>query len=240
MKKFLQFTWLPIVSGVVIIAIYGGSAFAQNQQQNRTLESKIDELSRKIGQLDSKINQQGQIAGVFSPNSQEDKKSSSKLAGPKLSTTFSSQPTVSQTAESQATPTPAPNALEQTPEVTPTPVPTANSATPVPTPTATLTPTSTAQKLATVEIQGLSSYQVNVEENDTALSVLLRASQENNFSVDYQNYEGLGAFVNCIAGTCSHDNYYWALYYNGQYSMVGASSQPVIAGDITAWKFETW
>ena len=87
-----------------------------------------------------------------------------------------------------------------------------------------------------MEIQGLAKYQIELKENDTAFSVLIRTGQ----LIEYQYYEGLGAFVKCIAGICGHDSYYWAFYYNGQYSMVGASSQPVKEGDITAWKFVSW
>ena len=81
---------------------------------------------------------------------------------------------------------------------------------------------------------------VDLETDDTAFSILLKAGQENGFSVDYQTYEGMGAFVTCISGICGHDNYYWAFYYNGGYSMVGASSQSVKDGDETAWKFESF
>lgn len=115
-----------------------------------------------------------------------------------------------------------------------------SSPTPVPSPASSLitNQTPTPQKLVTVEIQGLSNFQVELQENDTAFSVLLRTAQENNFTVTYQNYGGLGAFVSCIAGVCSHGNYYWAFYYNGQYSSLGASGQPVADNDTTSWKFE--
>jgi len=103
------------------------------------------------------------------------------------------------------------------------------------------TPTSTPipQKTATVEIQGLPSYKVNLKENDTAFSVLLRASEENNFTLSYQYYGDLGAMINCISGICGgKDQKYWMFYYNGQFSSVGASSQPVFVNDVTTWKFE--
>ena len=93
---------------------------------------------------------------------------------------------------------------------------------------------------ATVKIGQLGSFQVELKENDTAFSILLRAGSENGFDVNYIWYEGLGAFINCIGGICGHDNYYWAFYYNDQYSMVGASNQPVKDKDETTWKFETW
>ncbi len=109
------------------------------------------------------------------------------------------------------------------------------------TPTFTFTPIPTPQELVNVVIhgQGRQNYKVNLKKNDTAFSVLLRASEENSFTLEYQNYEGLGTFVNCIAGICGgQDNKYWMFYYNGQFSPVGASSQEVFATDTTIWKFE--
>jgi len=126
------------------------------------------------------------------------------------------------------------------PRSTPAPTTRVLASTPTPSPTLTPTPIPIPKKLVTVEIQTLASYKIELQENDTAFSVLLKTAQDNNFTIDYTMYEGLGAFVNCIAGICGHDNYYWAFYYNGQYSMVGASSLPVSDGDITAWKFEIW
>ncbi len=123
---------------------------------------------------------------------------------------------------------------------TPTPTSTPTLMAHETTQTNTQTVTRTLQSV-TVKIQGSSInkiYQVEFRENDTAFSVLLRAGEENNFTISYQNYGSLGVFVDCIAGVCGGNNYYWAFYYNGQYSDLGASSQPVSPGDITYWRFE--
>lgn len=101
----------------------------------------------------------------------------------------------------------------------------------------TSTPPPVISKSTTLKIQG-STYQIEIGENDTAFSVLLRAAEENNFTVSYQNYGSLGVFVSCIAGVCANNNCYWAFYYNGQYSNVGASSQRVFDGDTVLWKLE--
>jgi len=90
-----------------------------------------------------------------------------------------------------------------------------------------------------VEIQNQGTYTVELQNNDNAFTVLQRAAKENNFSLNYQNYGSLGVMVKGINDIDAHNNYYWAFYYNNQYSQVGASSQPVKDGDITAWKFET-
>lgn len=225
MRSFFKFTWLPIVMAAVIVVIFGGSSLAQAQKQNRVLESKIAELSQKVDALEVT-----KIAGASTENQESDNNSSMKLTSSVSSKSEVPEEPTDKNIQPTPTPTSTPTA---TPKPKPKPAPTS-----IPTPTP--APTPTPQKLMTVEIQNVGNYQVEVKENDTAFSVLLLAAQENNFSLDYQNYEGLGAFVNCIGGVCSHDNYYWAFYYNGQYSMVGASAQPVSQGDITTWKFETW
>lgn len=220
MKKFFQFTWLPILMVAAIVMIFGGASLTQAQRQNRVLEGKINDLSQKIDSLTLV-----QVAGT----STENQESSPPPNFANIQNT--SEESLAPTAENiQPTPTPTPN-LTPTPTATPK-----RRLKPAPTPT----PTPIPQKFVTVEIQGLGSYEVELEDDDTAFLVLLRAGQQNSFSIDYQNYEGLGIFVNCIGGVCSHDNYYWAFYYNGQYSMVGASAQPVSEGDTTTWKFETW
>lgn len=94
--------------------------------------------------------------------------------------------------------------------------------------------------MATVEIQERNSYQVELQETDTAFSILLRVGIQNSFSVSYTDYGSYGMMVNCIGGICEHDNYYWFFYYNNQLSPIGASSQPVSDGDITTWKLESW
>ncbi|PIR70989.1 MAG: hypothetical protein COU44_02125 [Candidatus Nealsonbacteria bacterium CG10_big_fil_rev_8_21_14_0_10_40_24] len=105
-------------------------------------------------------------------------------------------------------------------------------------------PAEIPKKKATVEIAQIGSYQVELQDEDSAFSILLRAGQENNFSVKYTEYTGMGVFVDCLGGICSQNfgtgGTYWAFYYNGTYSQVGASLQPVVENDLASWKFETW
>ena len=105
-------------------------------------------------------------------------------------------------------------------------------------------PAEIPKKKATVEIAQIGSYQVELRDEDSAFSILLRAGQENNFSVKYTEYTGMGVFVDCLGGICSQNfgtgGTYWAFYYNGTYSQVGASLQPVVENDLASWKFETW
>ena len=91
-----------------------------------------------------------------------------------------------------------------------------------------------------IDIERVGIFSVKIKNDDTAFSTLLKAGEENNFSIDYDWYEGLGAFVKCITGICSDSSHFWAFYYNGQFSQVGASAQPVKNNDIVTWRFETW
>ena len=94
------------------------------------------------------------------------------------------------------------------------------------------------EKSATVQIAQLGSFKVDLQGQDTAFTILKRAGTENSFEVKYQWYDGLGAFIECLGGICSKNNYYWIFYYNGKFSNVGTSSQEVKAGDVMTWKFE--
>jgi hypothetical protein len=101
-------------------------------------------------------------------------------------------------------------------------------------------PTPVPAKTVTVDIQNLGLYTVEISGNDTAYDVLIKAGKQNNFTITSEYYTGMGYFVSGINGIGSHDNYFWAFYYNGVSSMVGASGQKVQDKDTTAWKFESW
>lgn len=217
MQKILSYHWLPITAGLVVILIYGTLNIADLKIKNQKSEQKQNELQSKIVQLENNLgNLNVQMAGI-----EEKKKSTSKTVLAAKDEVRNEVPTL---------PTPIPSlAVKKTPTPTPTSTPT---------PTPTLTPTPVSQ--ASVAIENVGTYTVDLELNDTAFSILLRAGLSNNFNVEYQTYEGMGAFVSCIAGICTHDNFYWAFYYNGSYSMVGASVQVVSPGDTTMWKFESF
>ncbi|MBM2820751.1 MAG: hypothetical protein HW405_511 [Candidatus Berkelbacteria bacterium] len=226
MKRFENFILLPVVAAVLLVAIYGSATLGQTQKQNRILETKIDELSNKLSVLTDGLNQNTQIAGVSTEIS----------PGPSPKLTKKQPATINPVSDQIPTPTPSPS-----PSSTPKKAVAAVSAQPnTPTPVPAPTPTPTPAKVATVEVQGQNIYQVELQDSDTAFSILLRSGTQYNFSVGYTDYGSLGVMVNCIGSVCAHDNYYWAFYYNNQYAQVGASSQPVKENDITSWKFETW
>lgn len=153
---------------------------------------------------------------------------------------------------SSVTPTPESSILPSATPKPPTPKPTPGSSVltppsatptapqPTSTPNPTPAPTPTPAKTVTVDIQNLGVFTVDIGENDTAYDALINAGKQNGFTVTSDYYVGMGYFVTGIGTISSHDNYFWAFYYNGASSMVGASTQKVAANDTTAWKFENW
>jgi len=103
------------------------------------------------------------------------------------------------------------------------------------------TPTSTPTPIPTVtiKIQHLGTFTPEVQAGDTALSVLRRAGVQNGFPVRTTQY-WFGEFVDCIGDLCFDDHHYWAFYFNGQYSNVGASAQSIVVGDTSEWKWESF
>lgn len=90
-----------------------------------------------------------------------------------------------------------------------------------------------------VIIENVGSYKVDLQNGDNAFTVLERASAENGFTLTYDTYS-FGVFITGIGGITPTGNQYWAFYYNGAYSNVGASSQPVQKGDTIVWRLATF
>jgi hypothetical protein len=228
MKKLLSYLWLPITAAAVLVLVYGGLTIADLKIKNQKLEENQNKLETRITQLEKNGGN-----AVVAASKEEMPKEERPSATRKILATTDQPRNPSVVPASSASPTTKTTPTSPSPSAAPTP-------TPAPTATPTPTPTPTPVEQATVAIENAGVYTVNLQTGDTAFSLLLRAGNENGFSVDYQTYEGLGAFVTCIAGLCGHDNYYWAFYYNGSYSQVGASAQSVKDGDETAWKFESF
>ena len=98
-------------------------------------------------------------------------------------------------------------------------------------------PSPTPIPTVTIKIQHLGTFTPEVQAGDTALSVLKRAGSQKGFQVRTTQY-WFGEFVDCIGDLCFDDRHYWAFYFNGQYSNVGASVQSIVAGDTSEWKWE--
>ena len=81
------------------------------------------------------------------------------------------------------------------------------------------------------------SYNNVVVKNDTsAYAATILASQTGGFSVDVTWYS-FGPYIHTIDGV-SDDGYYWGLYHNGEYSMIGAGDLQLQDGDVVLWKLE--
>lgn len=85
------------------------------------------------------------------------------------------------------------------------------------------------------------TYEIEIiDGQSTAFDVLMTASQEYGFYVGYDDYGGdLGVFVNQIANirTPSDYSYFWCLYYNKEFSTLGASNLIMHINDTVSWKF---
>lgn len=92
---------------------------------------------------------------------------------------------------------------------------------------------------ANITIEGVGSYNMEVGNADTAFGILKEASSKYGFALEYQTFD-FGVFVTAIADVKPAGNQYWAFYYNGKYSMVGASDQPIKEGDSIYWKLESF
>jgi len=111
-----------------------------------------------------------------------------------------------------------------------------------PTPTPTISEskqTQTITQTVKLSIQSLSDYQVEYKDGDTAWDIMKRAAAKYTFAMSYQVFD-FGIYVSKIGELETHDNYYWALYYNNSYSMFGVSDLKVNPNDKILWKYETW
>lgn len=92
---------------------------------------------------------------------------------------------------------------------------------------------------STLTIEGIGSYKVNVTSGDTAFTILKKASDQYGLKISYDTFS-FGVFITEVAGLKPVGNQYWAFYYNGKYSQVGASDQKISAGDTIYWRLESF
>lgn len=92
--------------------------------------------------------------------------------------------------------------------------------------------------IATVTIEGLGNFPVAAKEGDYAIDVIRRASSQYAFTINTISYTGLGEMIVQLGdryGGPPDWSHWWEFIFNGQSSMVGASIQPVKAGDTIGW-----
>lgn len=225
MKNFFKFTWFPVVMVFVLAVIFGSATFIQAKNKNNPTKNNVNIPAATLTTENlPETSKQDQIVSIESLSKKESQDNTDVILPTNIpSFRTSPTPTVSQKSKPKLVATSLPTAI------------------PTPSSVSTSISTPTPQKLATVSIQNLGDYQVEIQDDDTAFSILLRAAQKYNFTISYQDYGDMGAFINCIGGICGgKENYYWMLYYNGRLSGVGASSLPINDRDITTWKFENY
>lgn len=90
-----------------------------------------------------------------------------------------------------------------------------------------------------MDISGLGSYKVEMSRGENAFQVLQAAANQNGFNVEYKIYSW-GVMITKIGTTKAQGTYYWALYYNGNYSSVGANDLILKNKDKVEWRYESW
>lgn len=81
-------------------------------------------------------------------------------------------------------------------------------------------------------------YNLKIEEGRSVLDLLKLASEKNNFSLKYQNYKGIGAFVEMINEIKNgQDNQYWQYTINGKYADKAADKWKLKNNDSVEWRF---
>lgn len=244
----LFFFMIGVVAVSLIIGAVGYARGKNNEQ-----------LATRVRELENQLNAKGVItetAASTSPTDSDTQPVSDSASSPRYGqvtrlaearrgrtsdrANIEPQKNIALAAPKKTDPSQAINSQSRVPEVIPIGggsqqttqtswTPPATGATPSPTPTPIPT--------VTIKIQHLGTFTPAVQAGDTALSVLKRAGSQNGFQVRTTQY-WFGEFVDCIGDLCFDDRHYWAFYFNGQYSNVGASAQSVVAGDTSEWKWE--
>lgn len=216
MKKIFDKIFLPFLAAVMILIIYGGLNLANLQNQNQKLNQKQIALEAKLADLEKSVND-NKIA--LAQNEQQIADYAQQVAYYKKLATVPKMILGEQT--------------ESAPAVTTASVPAKIVTKTV------YVKKEVPKKQVVVVIDGVGSYQIDWQSNDTAWTVLKRAAEKNNFGLQYQMYD-FGVFITGIGGITPTGNQYWAFYYNGKYAQVGASGQTVSPNDTTFWQLATF
>jgi len=83
-------------------------------------------------------------------------------------------------------------------------------------------------------------YELEISENTNVFEAMkkLQDDKKGEFSFNYKEYPGMGAFVNEINGIKGKSGAYWIYYVNGKEASVGVSSYILKEGDSILWKQE--
>lgn len=81
-------------------------------------------------------------------------------------------------------------------------------------------------------VLGSSTEKTYEFENLTALDLL---QKDNKVNLTFSSY---GAFVQCINGICSNNNYYWMYYVNSELAAVGADAYRIKNNDTIEFRYD--
>jgi len=86
--------------------------------------------------------------------------------------------------------------------------------------------------------ENISSYQVIPLKDSTVFSLLEELARINNFEVESKIYQGMGVFIESIAGIKNGtNNKYWQYWVNDELPMVAADKKEIKEGDRVEWRF---
>jgi len=83
------------------------------------------------------------------------------------------------------------------------------------------------------------NYQFKFLPGNNVFQIMSKAKQEYGLEFSYTQYS-LGAFIDSIGGLAGDNHHFWALYYNGSMSMVGAADLHPINKDKISWKYTSF
>lgn len=217
MIKIINYIKLPIFALITLVFIYGGINLAQ-------AKNEISELKNTKTNI---------VSVTESPKPETPKPVETTTYKPVANNSITQE-----TAQIKETPTP------QISEIitTPSPVKTVKKSSEKTSSSNTITkptPTPTIEiKEATIKIENVGTYKVEIKAGDSTFSILKRAASQNGFAIAYDTYD-FGVFVTSIDGIKANNSQFWAFYYNGAFSSVGASDQKISQDDVISWKLQS-
>jgi hypothetical protein len=218
MIKIINYIKVPIFALITLTFIYGGINLAQAKNEISSLKNT---KPNTISMVETpKIEAPTTVKTIeYSPVSE-------KIQTPENPTIVEEPALIA--IETVITPTPAKNVKKTSSKNT-----TSNTIEePKPTPTIEI-------NVATIKIDNVGTYQVEIANSDTAFSILKKAAAQNDFSISYDSYD-FGVFVTTIGGIKANNSQFWAFYYNGAFSSVGASDQKISQDDVISWKLQSF
>ena len=92
----------------------------------------------------------------------------------------------------------------------------------------------------TKESGATEEYKLSTDAEYLRIAMDELVAQGSGFSYDGTDgeYGIMIEYINGERASYTEDNAYWALYVNGEYGQNGCDTQPVMDGDVYAWKYE--